>query len=115
MQIDKTEFVNWLKIKGLSKRTILEYLNYLEDFDVSKLSQNYIVEYLVNKKHSNNVARAFLKNIFLFIKTNESIPKETKILLVDIDIPKITGRKKKRLPEIVTEQEMMRIVSITKN
>lgn len=99
-------WINWLQAKGLSPNTIEQYTHYFQKFEFDKLSQNYLVEYITH--FNNNVARAFLKNLLHFIKTGD-FPKEIKILIADMEIPKVTGRKKVRIPEILSEEQVFRV------
>ena len=104
--LDKTRWDSWLEAKGLSNGTIGQYAYYFGKFDFEKLSQSYLIDY-INRYH-NNVARAFLKNLIHYIKTNE-FPKEIKLLVSELDIPKITGRKKVRIPQILSEEQVFRL------
>ena len=104
--IDQKNWISWLKAKGLSERTMKEYGSYFEKFDFDSLSQGHINKFL--QSHNNNVARAFLKNLLHHIRTNE-FPKELKLLAGEIEIPKITGRKKKRLPEVLSLDQIFQV------
>ena len=104
--LDETLWTSWLQAKGLSKGTIEQYNHYFRKFEFDKLSQSYLIEF-INRFH-NNVARAFLKNLLHFVKTND-FPKEIKYLISEIEIPKITGRKKVRIPEILNEEQVFRL------
>ena len=80
---DKDVWSGWLKAKGLSPRTLKEYGYYFDKFDFERLSQQYIIEYI--NRQNNIVARAFLKNLFHFIRTND-FPREIKLLISEIEI-----------------------------
>ena len=103
---DKKNWNGWLQAKGLCANTIKQYNKYFDKFEFDKLSQPYLIEYINN--HNNNVARAFLKNLLHFVKTGE-FPKEVKLLISELDIPKITGRKKFRLPQVLSEEQVFQL------
>lgn len=108
INLDKTQWDNWLIAKGLSSNTIGQYSYYFEKFEFDKLSQSYLIEYIT--RYNNNVARAFLKNLLHFIKTNE-FPKEIKFLISEFEIPKITGRKKVRIPQVLSEEQTFQLTN----
>jgi len=104
--LDRALWNEWLKAKSLSSNTIGQYNYYFDKFEFDKFSQPYLVEYI--NKFNNNVARAFLKNLLHFIKTNE-FPKEIKMLISELEIPQVTGRKRVRLPEILSEDQVFQL------
>jgi site-specific recombinase XerD len=71
-----------------------------------------LIEYI--STHNNNVARAFLKNLIHYIKTNQ-FPKEVKLLIAELDIPKVTGRKKVRLPQVLSEEQVFQLANAMSN
>jgi len=99
ISFDKNKWSIWLQGKNLSLRTIREYNRYLQLFDFGKLSQEYFNSYIV--KNNNCVARAFLKNLIHYIRSND-FPSEVKGLVSSLEINKSTGREKKRLPNVLT-------------
>lgn len=103
---DKLLWSGWLQAKGLSPNTIKQYSYYFDKFEFDRLSQPYMIEYI--NHYNNNVARAFLKNLLHFIKTND-FPKEIKLLIAELEIPEITGRKKVRLPQILSEEQVFQL------
>ena len=106
---NKTEtekFKTYLKAKQLGERTIQEYLSYYALFEPTRLNQDYLTYW--TETHNNIVARAFLKNYLHFRKINAGT-REEKLLIAELEIPKITGRKKKRLKEFVSREDVMKI------
>lgn len=99
------EWNEWLEAKGLSPRTILEYNSYLKRFDFDKFSQQGIIKFI--DAHNNIVARAFIKNLLHYVQT--SYGADVKVFVKDIEIPKVTGRKKKRILEVITRDEVHKI------
>jgi len=113
IQLDLELWVNWLYIKGLGDRTILEYASYLDKMGSIKLSQSYFIEYL--KNHNNGVAKAFLNNLLLYIKTSDVYSIEVKAVARGIELPKLTGRKRKKIPDCLTEPEIFVIAKTFKS
>jgi len=89
----KERFKHFLENKGLKERTLFDYFYYYNKFDLEKLSQDYVNEFILENKH-NCIVRAFIKNLLYFLKNKE------------IEIPQLTGRKKKRLPRVTNEEEV---------
>lgn len=104
--LNTNDWNSWLQAKGLSMNTIGQYSYYFSKFEFDKISQTYLIEYV--NKYNNNVARAFVKNLLHFVRTN-NYPKELKLLLSEIEIPQITGRKKVRLPQVLTEEQVFQL------
>jgi integrase len=81
------KFIEYLKSKGISKVTIKRYLEYYclfeDQINQYDLSQETINKFLM--KHTNNNARAFLKNLLEMYEIDHTYK-----------IPKLTGRKKKK-------------------
>lgn len=112
IQIDKLKFIEWLEAKGLSERTKKEYLFYLNRCPYNELSQSDINLFL-NIYKDNNVARAFLKNLFLFIKTCGMFDNEVKLKASELEliIPTRTGRKKVRVPKYLSYNEVIKLAN----
>lgn len=102
--IEKNKWIDWLEIKGLSKRTIQEYMNYFSKLDLENFNYEYLVGWLT--RFNNNVARAMLKNVLIYIRTNPDFPQEVKVFAGEFEIPKLTGQKKKRVPKILTRDQI---------
>lgn len=103
IDFDKNKWNQWLQAKGLSKRTLYLYNFYWDKFDFGKLSPEYLFDWV--QKYPNLVARAFLKNCLLWIRTG-NFPGEIKVLISEFELPKITGRAKKRLPDILSPEQV---------
>lgn len=99
MKLTDEHFRDWLQTKGLGSRTIIQYLWYLEKFGDEKVCQNSIISFL--QKHNNPVCRAFINNYLAFRKTQG--------IKEDIALPKISGRKRTRLPNILSLEEIEKI------
>lgn len=89
---EERNFLEYLNLSKLGNRTIREYQKYFRIFPIDiplteKLVWNFI------SAHSGKVARAFVKNYLAFKKNRE------------IEIPKIRGRPKERLMNLISEEE----------
>jgi len=101
IKIDFEQWNNWLEVKGLSKKTRDEYNSYFNKIDQENFSQEVIINFL--KKHNNTVARATLKNLIQYLKMMK--------YNIDLQIPKVTGRKRKRLIEVMKEEEVLQLAN----
>jgi integrase/recombinase XerD len=104
INISKERWETWLSAKGLSARTIQNYNEYFDKFNFGFLGQDYLNEFV--QRHNNSNARAMLKHLFHFVKTNE-FPQEVKELLKELEVPQISGRKKRRLPSVLSESQVL--------
>lgn len=108
-------FIEWLVSKGLSDRTINNYLDYYYKF-ISAVNMNQKKVNAFLKKYKNSVAKAFINNYRNFILTNKedysvAIINNTK----DIIIQKRTGRKPFKIPEYATEKEVLKVENFMNN
>jgi len=92
---DLEEFIGFLaNIKGHGEITIYRYALAMRDFDPNKLSQDYINEYIKERKNDSKVRGAMLSFFeFAGIKKEFDMP------------PKSTGRKAKRVKRDVSREE----------
>ena len=105
LDFDKGKWEVWLEAKGLAPRTIDEYGKFWDKFDFSKLEQEYLNLFI--QRYNNNVARAFLKNLFHYCKI--SFPKEVRGFLLELEIPQVTGHKKARIPKVISIEEVKKL------
>jgi len=101
-------WIQYLKAKGLSNRTIKEYNYYIAKFQPLDLTQQSITLFLTN--YLNPIAKAMITNLIKYVKLSE-YPEEIKQQIRLIEIPKITGRKKTRLIEYLTEEEIHQLAN----
>jgi integrase/recombinase XerD len=104
VEIRKEQWDTWLQAKGLSERTLQNYNEYFNKFNLAFLNQAYLNEFV--QQHNNSVARAMLKHLFHYIRTNE-FPLEIKELVKELEIPIISGRKKRTLPSVLSESQVL--------
>jgi len=114
IKIDKKHWNSWLKMQDLSDRTIYEYNLYLERFglDLTYVSKAYLFNFL--RDVNTNVARAFLNKLRLYIKSMD-FPQEVKGVFLEFDVPKITGRKKRKIPIVLDEKQIHMLSSMMPN
>jgi|25BtaG_2_1085352.scaffolds.fasta_scaffold00192_3 site-specific recombinase XerD len=99
----KEQFKQWLKIKGLKDRTLKNYMFYYDRLGLTTIDQESLNNFLT--KNNNGVSRAFLKNLIHHIKTND-YSEELKTKISKLYIPKLTGRKKRRIPKTISKEEV---------
>lgn len=116
MEQKKITFEEWLSLKQLSPRTIKEYKtihkNFTQHNQLNHLTHTTINQYL--KQHNNGVTRAYLKNLIQWLK-NTNINQETKQQLLTYEMPRITGHTKRKLPHIITKQQILQIAKKSPN
>lgn len=94
------EFIAYLERKGLSKKTLKEYSYYYNKIKGIKIDQT-AVNYFLDKAFKNNkVFNALLKNYLEFLE------------LYHLRIPKRTGSKKRKLPKVLTREEVYAMVNM---
>lgn len=94
----------WLAVKKLSQRTIAEYNYYLDKmgYEVS-LTDSFFLGFLSN--HNNRVARAFLINLITYCQSTYH-DDDSQLKLLRIHLPKVTGRKSKRVIDWLSEDDV---------
>lgn len=114
MAFDLILFKRYCFLKGLSERYIKELMYYALRLNLyGKFNQEVINNFLIEKSNQNNVARAFIKIFqkFLIHFKEELISKgelsqEDLTRALEVQVPQITGRKKVRLKNPLTDSEM---------
>lgn len=101
--LNMDDWNNWLKTKGLALRTIKEYNRYLSGLDLDNISQSAIIAFL--QRNNNSMCHALINNFLEYINVNE-YPDEIKASIGNISLPKIKGRKKRHLPDVLDEEQI---------
>lgn len=106
MEIKLEDFEQYLRVKNLSKRTIKEYSIYFDKLVTTQafFTQDGFVKFL--DEHNNPVARAFLNNLLGYIRSSSQIPVIIKQRASLIILPKVSGRARKRIPDVLSLQEV---------
>jgi len=100
-----------MEAQKLKERTRTEYIMYLQKLMIFNNLNQESVRLFINTHH-NNVARAFLKNFISYLKFNPDVAEASEIDLLEvgkIELPKITGTQKRKIPDTLTEEEVMKI------
>jgi len=100
------DLIEYFNLKQLSDRTIKEYGVYYDKFPFDDFTQEGIYKFL--RKNNNNVARAFLKNIFEFIRISK-YETELKMFVHQFIIPQSKRKKHRELPKILSVDEVYSI------
>jgi len=103
IDVSKQEFFEWLEAKGLARLSLKSYNTYFNKFNFNEIEPVQITQFLI--KYKGSVPRAMVFNVLEFIKTHD-YPSETKAYVMSIQLPKRTGRKKKRIPAVLTKTEV---------
>lgn len=110
MEIDSNDFVAWMKNKNLKPRTLENYIYYFGKFNVfDQLTQETVARFLAQDSNRNPVARSFLLNLKKFIINNKDALKISDPhyrQIVEIELPKISGRKKARLVNPIPHEKI---------
>lgn len=94
------EFCNLKQLSPITKREYMKYYNHLPPTINSKTLMDWLKSY-----SSNNVARAFLRNYIEFLLT-KPLPQELKVSILEFRIPRVTGRKFRKLPDRLSQSEV---------
>lgn len=108
------KFEKSLRFKNYSERTIQMYLHYSNKFliefdkDIYHISQKEAINYLMNKKYTSiSQQNQIINSVKLLYKYVVG----SKIGILDIERP----RKEKRLPQIISQQELLESISKIEN
>jgi integrase len=105
IQIDERLFFEWLKTKGLKERSQYEYISCLRRFDLTNFDQEHINEF-INLNKGSYVCRAFLNNLFKYVKRNTTYASEVKDYVNGLYVENVTGRKPQKKLRAITESQM---------
>lgn len=100
MNIPLESFETWLREKNLKERSIENYLYYFNKFTFQTFDQESVSKFLSLRVNRNSIGRSFLVNFQKFLMVNYKelgITQEVRFRISEIELPKLTGRKKERL------------------
>lgn len=109
MNIPLDKFEEWLVNKNLKERTIVEYVYYFNKFTFDVYNQETVSRFLADKTNRNSIGRSFLANFQKFLKVNHKelgLSPELWKNIVEVELPKLTGRVKERLPRWVPHEHI---------
>lgn len=117
MELNQTEFEDWLNLKQLSQRTIKEYIRYLKQLSIyERFNQKTVEAFILQQNHS--IGRAFIKSYKAYLLKNPEVIIKlnfNKEEINDIEIPIIKGRTKVDLPNIISENDIRKIEELMPN
>lgn len=100
---DRLNFERWLQLKNLKPRTVKEYCYYLGKFP-NAFKQDTVEEFL--SQHNNPIARAFIASYRRYLLKGRGMSSPD---ILNVEIPRMTGRKKRRIPRVLEESEIFRL------
>jgi len=111
MNVALDKFESWLINKGLKARTVENYLYYFNKFTYEFFNQETISIFLSQSPNRNTVARGFLLNFkkFLLVNSTELNLDHIKIDIASVELPKITGRKKQRIVNPLSKEDIHKL------
>lgn len=97
--------VSYLEVKELDSKTKKIYIEFYRKYCniYNEINTKNIDNFL--KHNRNRPARAMIKNLLKAI-LRWNFPQEIKVSVAQIDVPKITGKKGKKLPKHITREEI---------
>jgi len=107
---ERQKFIKWLEAKELKPQSIKNYLFYYNRvFPAENLNQE-LVEKLLERYKNNSIVIAFVNNYRKFILTHKKYFKSKIIKEANnIILPEKTGTREVKLPEVITEKQMLEI------
>lgn len=109
MNIDKQKFSDYLMNKGYAQRTLHDYLSYFDRFFYDKFNQQTVLDYLARPGNDNDPSRAFINNLREYLLLNKEellLSDELLVSIASVKLPKKKGRRKKRKPRTITEDQV---------
>lgn len=100
MKIPLHRFEEWLINKNLKERTVENYIYYFNKFTFDVYNQETVAKFISEKSNRNSIARSFLINFQKFLMVNYKelgITEHQRMDITEVELPKLTGRTKKRL------------------
>lgn len=103
--IEIFEFQEWLENRRLSKNYVKCMMYYLGELSkLGDFSQENINNLIA--RYNQQMTRAFIKNYMKFLRLHGNLSNEQKEILLDIEIPEISGRHFRRLPNVISKMEV---------
>ncbi len=112
MKVPLDKFENWLVNKNLKPRTVENYVYYLNKFTSPIYNQESVLKFLSLASNRNSVSRSFLLNYkkFLLVNSDElGISRELKSKILDVELPRLSGRVKQRIIRPIPHEKIFLI------
>ena len=109
MNVPIDKFETWLRNKNLKERTIENYIYYFNKFTFDVFDQETVSRFLADKTNRNSIGRSFLVNFQRFLKINYKelgFSPESWKNIVEVELPKLTGRVKQRLVKPIPHSQI---------
>lgn len=103
-------FQDWLVAKNLKPASVKNYLFYMDKFSWP-MNQASVDTFL--NTYNNSIARSFVQNFKAYALRHNNSNEFLEALKVEI--PKITGRKKVRIPKVLTTADVLAIANVMDN
>lgn len=102
---------NECKLKGYSKKTIKNYIFHVNKYLQSKKQPREYILNLINKKYSDETIRSVCFAIKFYLKILKKDNLEIKLILENL--PNV--KREKKLPVILSKDEINKLILVTKN
>lgn len=103
------KFKEWLVSKNLKETTVENYAYCFNEFMVFGTFTQETINKLLSKKGNMGNMRSFLSNLrkYLIINYKElEISQDLKLIIAEVDIPKLTGRAKERIIKPLLKEDI---------
>lgn len=113
MNIPIEAFQSFLENKALKPRSIQNYIYYFNKFSIyPTFNQDSVSRFLSFPENRNTVSRSFLLNFKKFLLLNYRslrINDAMRVQISEVELPKLTGRKKQRIPRQIPHDQIFLI------
>ena len=107
----KKQLEDELKLKGYSKQTLKSYTYYVEKFIESQKSPREFLLNLIEKEKSNDTIRSASFSIKFYLNILKK--EDSSIDQLILNLP--NSKKEKKLPEILSKEEINKMIKVTTN
>lgn len=108
--LNRDSFIQWLETQQYKELTIKVYVYYFDRFPFEELSQKMMNSFIF--EYNNNISRAFFNSFKQYLLHNREeldVPTEYYTMFMSLVIPKIRGRRKVRIPKVLSETQVLQI------
>lgn len=105
-ELSRKDFERYLVLKRFKQRSLDAYLYYFDQFckRYPNITKDAVFSFL--ERYPQQIPRAVIKNLLEYVITNDLTSMEVREQLIRIRIPKQTGRPRKRIAKIITEEQL---------
>lgn len=112
MNVPLDMFESFLQNKSLKPRTVQNYIYYFNKFTSPIFNQDSVSRFMSLPENRNTVSRGFLLNFKKFLMVNYrelAFDQSVKLQISEVELPTLTGRKKKRIPRQIPHEQILLI------